>query len=304
VQGEIERCICRLTGENVVREVASGTGSGKRGDGAKSAAVSSSSVATTNDNSESVSNGGTAGGGDKAALGIRVVFAARTDKGVHARGQVALVRSCSELAWTNPAAFAKRLSSFLPEDVAVVHAAHAEAGFDPRKGSIGKWYRYTIACGSTPPALGRHMHWFVPRPRNQLPAQPPGDKKFDVASYLDVEEMQRAANQLAGQPLDMTSFANVGKGSASDGMDSSARDPICTIETVCVCRSHFGTVEVDIRGSRFLYNMVRIIVGTLVEVGLGRTSAGDIAGIVCAKDRKAAGPGAPAKGLCLMEVFY
>jgi tRNA pseudouridine(38-40) synthase len=239
VQGELERCICRLTGEQ--------PNAGANGGGAIEGA-------------ESADRGG-----------IRVVFASRTDKGVHARGQVALVRTCSELAWTDPAAFAKRLSAFLPEDMAVVSIAHAKPDFEPRSGTKGKWYRYTIACGASRPALGRHAHWFVPQPRGSGGLSG-GDELLEAPSkYLNVLAMQRAASRLVGKPLDFTAFANVGKGAVSDGMEASSRDPVCIIDALAVRKApaqtisdteapsrdaSYSIIEVDIRGSRFLFNMV------------------------------------------------
>ena len=158
---------------------------------------------------------------------------------------------------------------------------------------------------------------------------------------LDVGAMVAAAAALTGRPLDFTSFANAVKGATNGNHTSAgeARDPVCTLEAVRVAatptaaRTHrphrpsnggegtwevqddnkeekeheqeggAETVVIDIRGSRFLYNMVRVIVGTLVDVGLGKLDP-DIAAVLDAKDRRAAGRGAPAKGLCLMQVLF
>lgn len=239
VQGELERCICRLTGEQP--------------------------------------NLGACGGGSFEGTqgveggGIRVVFASRTDKGVHARGQVALVRTRSELAWTDPVSFAKRLSSFLPEDLAVVSVAHAEPGFEPRSNTKGKWYRYSIACGVSRPALGRHTHWFVPRPREVADPSAKAESLPSQTRPLDVPAMQRAASFLVGEPHDFTSFANVGKGAVSDGSDAPSRDPVCVVDSIEINvlplnsssdafkspSTACSMIDVDIRGSRFLFNMVR-----------------------------------------------
>jgi tRNA pseudouridine(38-40) synthase len=238
VQGELERCICRLTGEQP-----------------KLGACGGGSIVGTQ---------GVEGGG------IRVVFASRTDKGVHARGQVALVRTRSELAWTDPTSFAKRLSSFLPEDLAIVSAAHAEPEFEPRSNTKGKWYRYTIASGVSRPALGRHTHWFVPRPRESGDTSASADLLPPRPRPLDIPAMQRAASMLVGAPHDFTSFANVGKGAVSDGLDASSRDPVCLVDSITIkelmsngdasstSSAPCSMIDVDIRGSRFLFNMVSL----------------------------------------------
>ena len=264
-----------------------------------------------------------------SSMGIRVVMASRTDRGVHAKGQVALVRSRYPLARDDPMLFGQRLNNYLPEDLCIVdcNSLPEDSTFDPRKDSVGKWYRYSLVCGGLGKAsIARDAFWLVPSR-----SKPGLSKTKDIEGTikhpheqlpLNLTAMREAAAHLVGQPLNFTSFANAGGGS-SDG--EVQRDPVCSLDacvislvtpTVAPVVENFTSssassavpirmeVNIDIRGSRFLYNMVRVIVGTLVEVGLGKVPPGSIPEILARRDRQAAGPGAPAKGLCLMEVYY
>ena len=147
------------------------------------------------------------------------------------------------------------------------------ADFDAISDTVEKRYDYLINIGPIRPVLVR-SHWHRPE-------------------KLNIEKMQQAAHQLIGKK-DFKSFA-----SAADQRESSVR----TI-TACQVEQDGDIIKISVAADGFLYNMVRNIVGSLVEVGRGRWQPEIIEEILKAKDRNAAGPIAPACGLCLMEIFY
>lgn len=202
---------------------------------------------------------------------IEIVGSSRTDAGVHALGQVAHFDIDSPVPTEN---FAKALNNLLPDDIVIAEAIEVPADFDAISSTRSKWYRYSIYTT----ALRHVMHirhcWHRP-------------------GTLDVEAMQKAAARLVGTK-DFKSFA-----SAADQRQSSVR----TILKCQVCAEN-PWIYIDVQADGFLYNMVRNIVGTLVEVGRGRWQPEEIDNILAAKDRSAAGPIAPASGLCLMQIYY
>lgn len=202
---------------------------------------------------------------------IEIVGSSRTDAGVHALGQVAHFDIDSPVPTEN---FAKALNNLLPDDIAIAEASEVPANFDAISSTKSKWYRYSIYTESIRPVLDIRHCWHRP-------------------GTLDIDAMQKAAAHLLGAK-DFKSFA-----SAADQRQSSVR----TILKSQVC-SENPWIYIDVQADGFLYNMVRNIVGTLVEVGRGRWQPEDMDTILAAKDRAAAGPIAPASGLCLMEVFY
>ena len=202
---------------------------------------------------------------------VKITGASRTDAGVSALGQVALMQIESAIPTEN---LAKAITDRLPADIAVAEAAEATLDFDVISDVKSKLYRYTIFTGTLRPVLRiRHCR--------HLPAK------------LDIAAMAEGAKLFIGKK-DFKSFA-----SAADKRENSIR----TIFRCDVVREN-GWVYIDVEGDGFLYNMVRNIVGTLVEVGIGRLKAEKISQILEAKDRKAAGPIAPAQGLCLMWIKY
>jgi len=202
---------------------------------------------------------------------VKITGASRTDAGVSALGQVALMQIESAIPTEN---LAKAITDRLPADIAVAEAAEAALDFDVISDVKSKLYRYTIFTGTLRPVLRiRHCR--------HLPAK------------LDIAAMAEGAKLFIGKK-DFKSFA-----SAADKRENSIR----TIFRCDVVREN-GWVYIDVEGDGFLYNMVRNIVGTLVEVGIGRLKAEKISQILEAKDRKAAGPIAPAQGLCLMWIKY
>jgi tRNA pseudouridine38-40 synthase len=162
----------------------------------------------------------------------------------------------------------------LPEDVVVKHASETDADFHPRYKAKSRVYRYLIDNGKEPAVLMRRYAWHIPK-------------------KLNVEAMQKAANYLIGTH-DFRSFHASGSNLGS------------TVRHVfgIKCKRKGRFVSITIEASAFLYHMARIIVGTLVEVGLGKIEPEDVRKILEAKDRKVAGPTAPAHGLCLVRVKY
>ncbi|GAG16678.1 unnamed protein product, partial [marine sediment metagenome] len=202
---------------------------------------------------------------------VRVHGASRTDAGVSALGQVALIQIDSPIPTEN---LAEAITDRLPPDIAVTEAAEVPLGFDLISAVKSKLYRYAIFTGRPRPVLEIRHCWHLP-------------------TQLDTAAMVRAAKKLVGKK-DFKSFA-----AAADKRESSVR----TIFR-CVVTAEDNWVYIDVEGDAFLYNMVRNIVGTLVEVGTGRWPPEKMEEILKAKDRKAAGPIAPATGLCLTWIKY
>lgn len=200
------------------------------------------------------------------------IVAGRTDAGVHAAGQVAQV--------TLPATHdAQRVREALnyhmkPHPVVVLRAATAPAGWNARFSAIRRSYRYTILNRRARPALLAGRVWHVPMP-------------------LDVEAMARAAASLLGHH-DFTSFRAAA---------CQANSPLRTLDRLDVTRDG-DLVHIDAVARSFLHHQVRNMVGTLRLVGDGSWPVARVARALAARDRSAAGPTAPASGLCLMAVGY
>jgi tRNA pseudouridine38-40 synthase len=202
---------------------------------------------------------------------VRVNGSSRTDAGVHALGQVANFHIDCAVPTEN---MAKALSRLLPDDITVAEAVEVAEGFDAISDTRGKLYRYMIYTGDIRPVMDIRYCWHR-------------------QGRLDIDAMKAAAGLFAGTK-DFKSFA----GAADQRLDS--------VRTVSRCEitKEESWIYVDVAGDGFLYNMVRNIVGTLVEVGRGRWKPAIISEILAAKDRSAAGPTAPASGLCLMRIWY
>jgi tRNA pseudouridine38-40 synthase len=205
----------------------------------------------------------------------RICGASRTDAGVSALGQVGLIQIDSPIPTEN---LAKAITDRLPEDMAIVKAEEVPTGFDVIGDVRSKQYRYTIFTGPVRPVLDMRHCWYVP-------------------SELDVRAMGEAAALLVGRK-DFKSFA-----AAADHREDSVRT-IFRCDVTDQPADDGCWVYVNVEGDGFLYNMVRNIVGTLVEVGVGRWQPDKIAEILEARDRRAAGPIAPPNGLCLMWIKY
>ncbi|SHJ07096.1 tRNA pseudouridine(38-40) synthase TruA [Desulfofundulus thermosubterraneus] len=204
---------------------------------------------------------------------IRVTGAGRTDAGVHARGQVV---NFDAAGWNIPAErIVLALNGMLPRDIAALEAEEVGPEFHARYSALAKTYRYTIYNSRIPSPFWRLYSHFVPRP-------------------LDVQAMAGAAQWLVGTH-DFASFQAAG---------SPVKHTVRTLFSVDVCREGKEVIHLIFRGNGFLYNMVRIMVGTLIEVGLGKRDPDDIPAILAARNRTRAGPTAPPEGLCLERVEY
>jgi len=201
----------------------------------------------------------------------RLYGSSRTDAGVHALGQVAHFSIDCPVPTER---FRDALNKILPEAIAVLSVEEAPPDFDAIKDTVSKRYRYSLCTAAVRPVMQVRFCWHRP-------------------GRLDVAMMDKAARRLVGRH-DFRSFA-----SAADTRTSSVRTILD-----CTARGEGDWVHVEVEADGFLYNMVRNIVGTLVEIGRGRWAWNRIETILAARDRTVAGPLAPANGLCLMEIHY
>ncbi len=202
---------------------------------------------------------------------VRLVASGRTDTGVHAMGQVAHFKTHSSL---DVLSFLRGLNSLLPEDILVKDVEEVDEAFHARFSAKGKVYEYRIFNGELPSPFHRHFSWFVP-------------------AKLDLASMREAAIKLKGSH-DFSSFCSTG----SDHL-SHIRE-IYTID-VGIRRD---LIIIGVEATAFLKQMVRNIVGTLVEVGRRKLTPSQFGDILEARDRRRAGIAAPAQGLFLVRVNY
>ncbi|MCL2500603.1 MAG: tRNA pseudouridine(38-40) synthase TruA [Defluviitaleaceae bacterium] len=226
---------------------------------------------------------------------VKTIAASRTDAGVHALGQRA-VFDIDELKIPLDK-FPKVLNGLLPSDISATSAQFVPKSFNPRFAAKYKTYAYHIHHAPIPNPLLRRYSAFVPQP-------------------LDIEAMQKAARHFIGRH-DFTSFCAAG-GSAKTTVREVYQCEVMFLRPsvgnifhggsaeVIPGERHFpcGPIEIIITGNGFLYNMVRIIAGTLVYVGLGKIPHEAIPEIIAAKDRTKAGKTMPPEGLVLEEVGY
>jgi len=206
---------------------------------------------------------------------LRITGSGRTDAGVHASGQVASLATEHQISLQS---IAPALNAHLPAAIVVRQVEEAPAGFHAIRDAVEKTYCYTIQTGSCRSPFLRDRCWFIPR-------------------RLELEPIRAAAAILVGTH-DFASFQAAG--AARKSTIRSVRRLDCQTGT----REGFAVLWLTVTADGFLYNMVRNIVGTLVEHGLGKRAVGEMAVVLAAKDRAAAGPTAPAAGLCLVEVVY
>ena len=205
----------------------------------------------------------------------RVHSSSRTDTGVHALGMVAHFEVPQAECRMTPRKLALALNAWLPEDIRVLAAARAPQGFHARFNAAGKQYRYFVWNQAAMNPLIRHTAWHVPRP-------------------LDLPAMRAAAPFFVGQ-YDFRSFA------ANPGY---AKESTVRALTRCELTRRGQLLTFVIEGNGFLYKMCRGIVGTLVQVGLGKFPTSEVRRMLEQKDRRVAGMTAPAHGLVLWKVFY
>lgn len=202
---------------------------------------------------------------------VQVRSSGRTDAGVHARAMAASLTTSRNLPLQ---AFVEGANRFLPADVAIQSARIVPEGFKPITMAHAKHYRYTIINSSVRSPLDRLYSWQVREP-------------------LDLAAMEDGASRFVG----IHDFA------AFRASNCVAKTTVRRIDSVRITRQ--GTrITVDVIGGGFLKNMVRVMVGTLVEIGRGRFAPSDIERLLLDGDRKEAGSTAPACGLCLIRVVY
>lgn len=202
---------------------------------------------------------------------ITVIGASRTDSGVHAIGNVAVFDTETKIP-AEKISFA--LNQRLPDDIRIQKSEEVSADFHPRYCDSTKTYEYKILNRKFPDPLNRLYTYFVYMP-------------------LDVKKMKMAAEYLVGEH-DFASFCSAG---------SQVKTTTRIIYALDITKER-DMINIRISGNGFLYNMVRIIVGTLLKVGLGVYPPEHVKEILEAKDRYQAGPKAPARGLTLVGIEY
>lgn len=200
---------------------------------------------------------------------IEVAGSSRTDAGVHAAENLAVFDTASTVP---PERFSYALNTFLPADIRIIGSKEVPEDYHPRFLKTEKTYRYRIQLGELPDPLRIRFTWHISYP-------------------LDISAMQEAAEKLKGEH-DFRAFCSV------------HTDAKTTVrEITCIDVSPVSDeVHITVKGYGFLYNMVRIIAGTLVETGWGRIKPYGITEILNSLDRGKAGPTAPPQGLCLMGI--
>ena len=201
---------------------------------------------------------------------IEVFASGRTDAGVHAEAQVANFKCDTELSVEE---IKEYLNQYLPQDILVTSIAEVHERFHSRLNAVSKTYEYKIATRK-PDVFIRKFVYFV----DDVP---------------DIEEMRLAAKQIVGTH-DFKGFSSVGR---------TKKSTVRTINYIEIFEED-GIITIRINGSGFLYNMVRIISGTLYEIGTGKLDETIIPEIFETKSREVAGATLPACGLKLIEVFY
>lgn len=202
---------------------------------------------------------------------VKLIGAGRTDAGVHARGMTANV-------WLDPVAdeeeMRRTINQYLPEDICITDFRQASDRFHSRYNAVGKTYRYSCYVGDAKPVF---------------------DRKYVYTPEVvpDIERMRQAAEYLMGRH-DFASFC---------GNPKMKKSTVRIVDRIDI-RRQGDYLTLTYHGTGFLQYMVRILTGTLLEVGLGKRDPESIPDLIEAKDRRLAGFTAPAKGLCLMEVDY
>jgi len=200
---------------------------------------------------------------------IRVISAGRTDAGVHALGQVVNFKTKSLLP---DRVFRLGLNGILPKDIRVINAEETEIKFNSRFSARSRNYKYYIATRQI--AVGRQYAWFYKK-------------------TLDLDKMQQACSLIVGSH-DFKSFCQAG---------ADVNHYLCHVKKADWQKENEKLIF-NITANRFLHNMVRILVGTFVNIGIGAIEIDDFLHILEAKNRIDAGPTAPPHGLFLVKVFY
>jgi len=202
---------------------------------------------------------------------IDIIGSSRTDAGVHARGFVANFKTNSKIPAEK---FREAINHKLPEDIVILKSEEVEEDFHARYDAKGKTYSYGIIMREVPPSIGKDYLYHIKKP-------------------LDINKMKEACKYFIGEK-DFVAFKSSG---------SSVKTTVRTIKNLYI-EDDRDIIRIYVTGDGFLYNMVRIIVGTLIMVGNNKIEPEEITSIIESKDRKKAGICVPAKGLILEEVFY
>lgn len=202
---------------------------------------------------------------------IRVIGASRTDAGVHAQGAIAVFDTNSRIPGEK---FSYALNQSLPEDIRIRKSQEVKPDFHPRRVKTKKTYEYRIWHDEFPMPTNRlYTHW--------------------VYTQLDVEAMKQGAAYFVGEH-DFQAFCS------SHTQTETTLRTIYSLEV----EEQGPLITIRVCGNGFLYNMVRIIVGTLLDIGQGKASPKSVKELLLSGDRNGSGPTAPAKGLCLMEYEF
>lgn len=203
---------------------------------------------------------------------IELNASGRTDAGVHSFGQVANFKTNSKIPIEK---FPIAINSKIKKSIVITNAEEVEERFHSRYNCKRKTYRYVIDNSEFPTPIYRYLEYHIP-------------------NKLNIEEMKKAAKYFEGE-YDFKAFKSSG---------TSSKSSVRTIYKAEVKKAENNRIYIELTGNGFLYNMVRIISGTLVEVGLGRIKPEEIKNIIESKDRHKAGKTLPAHGLYLMNVNY
>lgn len=220
---------------------------------------------------------------------VKVTASGRTDAGVHAIGQVA---SCTIAGDLSPDVLLRALNSKLPDDIRIVRCERAAERFHALRDAIRKRYRYRIWNGPVADVFLRNAAWHVPR-------------------RLDSEPMRQALARLVGSH-DFACFQSAGSPRKTTVRTLSDASLGCSeFPEATRFRADAGGLErpaqridIELESNGFLYNMARNIVGTLVDVGLGKRSPESMTELLASRDRRSAGMTAPPQGLTLLQVWY
>ena len=202
---------------------------------------------------------------------VQLIASGRTDSGVHARGQVANFTTCSSIP---PERFSYALNVLLPRDIRVKSSEEVSLDFHARYSATAKKYRYSMVVNSYGTAIGWQYYHHIYTP-------------------LDVQAMKEAAEHFKGIH-DFAAFMAAG---------SPVKSTVRTVYEAEIIEDK-PFLHFVVKGNGFLYNMVRIMAGTLIDVGKGKICPSQIPHIIASKDRKQAGQTAPPHGLFLEEVYY
>jgi len=204
---------------------------------------------------------------------VKTIFAGRTDKGVNAKGQVV---HFDVPFMVNTYRLIYAMNSILPSEISIASLNQTEKDFHSQRSARYRWYRYTINNGQ------QRSIWL--------------SNALHVRYTLDIEQMNKALSYITGKH-DFTSFKNTD--SLNPAIDCTIYRALCTFDA-----EDARIINIDLIADRFLYNMVRIIVGTLIDIGKGSFPPEHMLKVLEAKDRTKAGPTVKPEGLVLMTVGY